>query len=100
MSNFQQHLEEEMEDFTAKVERFQQERETNPGRCSHCQFETTELKNYSRHYGGNVGAHWLCVYCEGTLSASRLGAGLQKDSAIADVAAMLNLLERRIKGVS
>ena len=68
--------------------------ENQPEECSHCGTETTALRNYSRHYGGNVGGHWLCVFCETTVSASRLGAGGQKDQTVADIAAMLNVLAR------
>lgn len=79
------------ETFAERVERLAPERETNPGECSHCDTETTDLVNYSRAYGGNVGGHWLCRFCKHTLSASRLGAGGRPDATVRDVAAMLNV---------
>lgn len=80
------------ESFAEEVERRRSERETQPEECSHCGTETSALKNYSRSYGGNVGGHWLCRFCEVTLSASRLGAGLLPDDTVRDIAAMLNVL--------
>jgi hypothetical protein len=85
------------ETFAEEVERRRPERETRPERCSHCGFETAELTNYSRHYGGNVGGHWLCVFCEHTQSASRLGAGGRPDGIVQDVASMLHILVRIIE---
>lgn len=84
------------ETFEEHVERFRKDRETKPYGCSHCGFETEDLVNYSRHYGGNVGGHWLCVFCRVTRSASRLGAGSQSSDDVADVAVMLNVLLREI----
>lgn len=80
------------ETFAEEVERRRPERETKPESCTHCSCETTELTNYSRHYGGNVGAHWLCVFCEHTQSASRLGAGLHPNDTVQDIASMLHIL--------
>lgn len=85
------------ETFESFVKRFQKERETKPNECSHCLAETDDLVNHSRSYGGNVGAHWLCPYCRITISASVLGAGGNKDQTVADVAAIFNLLEKRLK---
>ena len=85
------------ETFVEEVERRRPERETQPESCSHCGFETTELTNYSRTYGGNVGGHWLCVFCERTLSASRLGAGGHPDETVRDVASMLHILVQIIE---
>lgn len=82
----------ERETFTEELERRRPERETKPDECSHCHFETTALTNYSRTYGANVGAHWLCRFCENTLSASALGAGSRPDGTVQDVAAMFNVL--------
>lgn len=94
MSYWNQESGESFEEFS---ERHREERETQPPECSHCHFEITELVNYSKHYGGNVGAHWLCVYCRNTVSASALGAGNSKDQTVADMAAMMNALEQRLK---
>lgn len=82
----------EVESFTERVNRLRPLRENQPDYCSHCQYETSDLRNYSRPYGGNVGAHWLCVFCRSTMSASRLGAGGDPDPVVQDVAAMLNVL--------
>lgn len=82
----------EPESFEDRVARLRPERAIRPRECSHCFTETTNLVNHSRDYGGNVGAHWLCPFCEDTISASRLGAGLQPDDTVRDVAHMLNLL--------
>ena len=86
------------EDFAERVERLRPERENNPGRCSHCGFETTDLVNRSRHYGGNVGGHWLCRFCKHTASASRLGAGGRPDETVQDVASMFNVLLSLVHG--
>ncbi len=86
------------ETFTERVERLRPERETQPADCSHCQFETPDLTNHSRDYGGNVGAHWLCELCACTQSASRLGAGGRAESIVQDVAAMLNRALQAISG--
>lgn len=80
------------ESFEEMVERLRPERENQPEECSHCVYQTPNLTNYSRSYGGNVGGHWLCRFCEVTQSASRLGAGGRKDDVVADIAAMLNVL--------
>lgn len=90
MSGWDQTIE-PFEDF---VERHRVDRETKPTSCSHCQFETTELENHSRSYGGNVGGHWLCIFCRQTISASRVGAAgvAKRDQTVADVAAMFNVL--------
>ncbi len=80
------------ETFAEEVERRRPERETRPAECSHCGHETNALKNYSRDYGGNVGGHWLCAFCQVTWSASRQGAGGRPDETVRDVAAMLNVL--------
>jgi hypothetical protein len=84
------------ETFAEQVERLRPERENQPDECSHCDTETTELTNYSRTYGGNVGAHWLCKFCEVTHSANALGAGGYDhvDNTVHDVAAMLNVLSK------
>lgn len=82
----------EGESFDEFVERLKPERETQPDGCSHCGTEGVPLTNYSRHYGGNVGAHWLCDLCETTLSASRLGAGGSPDPVIKDIAQMLHVM--------
>jgi hypothetical protein len=84
------------ETFEEEVERRRPERENQPDSCSHCGTETTELTNYSRHYGGNVGGHWLCVFCRNTHSASRLGAGGNADPVVVDVACMLHVLRRQL----
>lgn len=84
------------ETFAEEVERRRPERENQPAECSHCGHETTTLTNYSRHYGRNVGGHWLCVFCERTHSASRQGAGGSPDETVVDVAAMLNVLLERL----
>lgn len=76
--------------FAAFVELYRTERETEPPGCFHCGTEGVPLTNYSRTYGGNVGAHWLCRFCEVTQSASRQGAGGSPDQTVADVAAMLH----------
>ena len=86
----------ERETFTEEVERRRPEREDQPEECSHCGHETTALTNYSRTYGGNVGGHWLCRFCDHTQSASRLGAGGRADETVQDVAAMLNVLADEI----
>jgi transposase-like protein len=83
-------------DFTEFAERHRAERETKPEGCSHCGHETVELTNYSRNYGGNVGAHWLCKLCEVTHSASRLGAGGDSDDTVIDVARMLHVFMDRL----
>jgi len=80
------------ETFEEKVERLRPERETQPEECSHCGYATAELTNYSRHYGFNVGGHWLCRFCENTRSASRLGAGGPPDETVRDIAGMFNVL--------
>lgn len=80
------------ETFEQEVERRREERETQPDECSHCNYATSDLTNYSRHYGGNVGAHWLCRFCQATISASALGAGGRANDTVRDVAAMLNVL--------
>jgi len=85
------------ETFAEEVERRRPERENNPGYCSHCNTETDALDNHSRDYGGNVGGHWLCRFCEHTWSASRLGAGGRSDETVRDVAAMLNVLVGLLK---
>ena len=85
------------ETFQEKVERLREERETHPGECSHCGYETLDLVNFSRDYGGNVGAHWLCELCSHTWSANRLGAGGERDETVRDVAAMLNIVLERIR---
>jgi hypothetical protein len=82
------------ETFAEKVERLRPERENQPEECSHCGSATAGLTNDSRSYGGNVGGHWLCEFCEVTRSASRLGAGLEADDVVRDVAAMLNVLRQ------
>lgn len=89
----------ERETFAEEVERRREERETNPEACTHCGHETQELTNYSRTYGGNVGAHWLCKYCEVTHSASAQGAGLwhSVDSTVQDVVRLMWRLEERLK---
>jgi hypothetical protein len=83
------------ETWAEKVERTRPERETQPVECSHCTYKTTALTNYSKDYGGNIGAHWLCQFCEYTRSASALGAGGRPDQTVQDVAAMLNVLAAR-----
>ncbi len=80
------------ETFEQLVERFASARETQPRECSHCGYVTSHLANHSRAYGGNVGPHWLCRFCQNTRSASRLGAGGAADDAVTDMAAMLNEL--------
>jgi thiol-disulfide isomerase/thioredoxin len=80
------------ETFSAMAERLRPERENQPEECSHCDAATPHLTNYSRPYGGNVGGHWLCRFCEVTRSASRLGAGLLPDNTVRDIAGMLNVL--------
>jgi hypothetical protein len=85
------------ESFADEVERRRPERENNPGYCSHCGTETEALTNYSRAYGGNVGGHWLCAFCDHTISASRLGAGGRADDTVRDIAAMLNVLVDLLK---
>lgn len=84
------------ETFAEKVERLRPDRENQPSECSHCGYETDKLTNYSRHYGGNVGAHWLCQFCQYTQSASALGAGGRPDPTVRDVAVMLNVLLARL----
>jgi hypothetical protein len=79
------------ESFADKVERLRPERENQPEECSHCGFATPDLTNYSRPYGGNVGGHWLCRFCQRTQSASALGAGGHPDRVTQDVAVMLNV---------
>lgn len=74
------------------VERHRHDRETKPNGCSHCGNEDVPLKNYSRSYGGFVGAHWLCVLCEATMSAAREGAGGDADPVVADIARMLHVV--------
>jgi hypothetical protein len=80
------------ETFEEKVKRLRPERENQPDECSHCGAATPDLINCSRHYGGNVGGHWLCRFCEHTWSASRLGAGGNSDETVRDIAAMFNVL--------
>lgn len=85
------------ETFEEEVERKRPERYNQPEECSFCGSETTELKNYSRNYGGNVGGHWLCRFCEVTRSASAQGAGLRWQEwhyVVQDVASMLNILTK------
>ncbi len=84
------------ETFAEEVERRRPERETKPESCSHCGTETTELTNYSREYGRNVGGHWLCMFCQYTQSASRLGAGGRPDGTVQDIASMLHILIKEI----
>jgi hypothetical protein len=80
------------ETFAEEVERRRSERENEPEECSHCGVEGAPLKNYSRDYGGNVGGHWLCGFCDHTRSAHSQGAGGYPEEVTRDVAAMLNVL--------
>ena len=74
------------------------DRNTKPEGCHLCGSEDVPLTNYSRHYGGYQGPHWLCRFCENTQAASRLGAGNRCDdwqTVVGDVAAMLNEFTKR-----
>lgn len=84
------------ETFAEEVERRREERDTKPESCSHCSWVTPDLENYSKPYGGNVGAHWLCVFCRHTQSASALGAGGRANEVVRDMAAMLNVLREEL----
>jgi hypothetical protein len=71
-----------------------------PEYCSHCLTEEVPLTNYTKTYGPTSHKpHWLCAFCEITLSANRLGCGSEPDGTVQDVAAMLNLLAKRL-GIS
>lgn len=87
----------DQESFPERVARLAPARETQPACCSHCGTATAALENYSRTYGGNVGAHWLCIFCRVTRSAATLGAGGRPDDTVADLAAMLHVLHHTLK---
>lgn len=70
----------------------QEDRDTKPESCHLCGTESVHLNNYSGHYGGYQGPHWICDLCKWTQAASRQGAGGYDEwqTIVGDVAALLH----------
>ena len=70
-------------------------RNKKPEGCHLCHTEGVPLTNYSSHYGGYQGPHWLCGLCSYTQAGSMMAAGNDHIHAdwvgiVGDVAALLH----------